>query len=217
MEEYIMNLGSNIHNAFVVVYQTLKSIEKLMIKCRVELDKSQYYIPAERFLRYSSDVSWEGWIYWSYILLFQRNEDGEVMDNKWINGPVYAVEINVDSDTCNEPQLIIAKMDFGDISAWTPGCSPANHTIFYNAIHGVSSYNLYYSGNNILIEPIDDYKKKVEKSFWGFQNLIRSDTNLVEVTQDNYKEKIFGKIEELSHLDYLKEKQLVKNDKNDRR
>ena len=54
------------------------------------------------------------------------------MENGWINGPVYAVEINIDSDTCDEPQLIVAKIDFGDLSDWSKGCSPANHGLFYN-------------------------------------------------------------------------------------
>ena len=66
-------------------------------------------------MRYSSDLTWEGWIYWSFILLFQRKEDGPVMENGWINGPVYAVEINVDPDTCETPQLIVARMDFDGI------------------------------------------------------------------------------------------------------
>lgn len=195
-----MSLGNNIHNAFVVVYETFKSIEKLMIKCRAELDTSKYYMPAGRFMRHSSDSSWDGWIYWSFILLFQRKEDGEVMDNGWINGPVYAVEINVDADTCDEPQLIISKMNFGDISDWSSGCSTTNHTLFYNAIHGDSLYELNEDDKYVYVEPMEEYKEKVENNFWGFKSLVRVDSNLLDVDQDNYKEKIFGKIEELSQL-----------------
>ena len=47
-----MTSGENIHNAFLVVFQTLKSIEKLMKKCRAELDEERYYMPMERFMRY---------------------------------------------------------------------------------------------------------------------------------------------------------------------
>ena len=56
-----MNLGENIHNAFEVVYKTFQSIEKLMLKCKSELDEDRYYMPVEKFLRYSSDQSWQGW------------------------------------------------------------------------------------------------------------------------------------------------------------
>lgn len=33
-----MMVGENIHNAFVVVFKTLQEIEKLIGKCRTELD-----------------------------------------------------------------------------------------------------------------------------------------------------------------------------------
>ena len=114
-----MMVGENIHNAFVVVFKTLQEIEKLIGKCRTELDTKKYYMPAERFMRYSSDQTWEGWIYWSFILLFQRLDDGSVMENGWIDGPVYAVEINVDSDTCDVPKVYIAKMQFDRMKDWT--------------------------------------------------------------------------------------------------
>ena len=57
------------------------------------------------------------------------------MENEWINAPVYAVEINVDSETCDTPKLYVAQMNFRDISDWSDGCSPLNHSMFYNAIH----------------------------------------------------------------------------------
>lgn len=193
-----MNLGENIHNAFAVVFETLKSIEKLMIKCRTEMEQDKYYMPAERFMRYSSDLEWQGWIYWSFILLYQRKEDGEIMENGWINAPVYAVEINVDAETCDEPIIYVAKMDFGDISGWSKGCSPSNHTIFYNAIHACDLYSEEKKDDGTtIIRPKDAYNEKVAASFWGFQQLIRSEMNLVDVTQSNYKEMIFGTIEGL--------------------
>lgn len=92
-----MTLGENIHNAFLVVFKTLENIEKLINRCQEKCIKEMYHLPADRFLRYSSDTNWTGWIYWSFILLYQRREDGEVMGNDWIDGPVYALEINVDS------------------------------------------------------------------------------------------------------------------------
>lgn len=172
-----MNSGENIHNAFSVVFKTLQSIEKLIKKCKMELDTDKYYMPAERFMRYNSDLEWEGWIYWSFILLFQRHEDGLVMDNKWIDGPVYAVEINVDSETCDEPKVYIAKMEFDGMSEWTKGCSPSNHTLFYQAIHNM------------------DYQ-----SFWGLKRVNIVEHNLVDVRQDNYKDIIFGSIEKLKDM-----------------
>ena len=170
-----MTVGENIHNAFVVVFKTLQAIEKLIRKCRAELDTKTYYMPEERFLRHSSDQNWEGWIYWSFILLFQRREDGPVMENGWIDGPVYAVEINVDSDTCDVPKVYIAKMEFDGMKDWIAGCSPSRHSLFYNAIH----------------------EDKLT-SFWGLGSVEKQEHDLTDITQENYKEIIFGTIEDLA-------------------
>lgn len=193
-----MTLGENIHNAFVVVFETLKNIEKLISKCRNEFDMEKYHMPEKRFMRWSSDQSWEGWIYWSFILLFQRKEDGEIMENGWINAPVYAVEINVDSETCKTPKLYVAQMDFGDISDWSAGCSPSNHSMFYNAIHGEGWYEEDESEGVMTVKPAHGFEEKVSGHFWGFQSLRRMEKELTEISQDNYKEMIFGTIEELA-------------------
>ena len=49
------DLGKNIHNAFSVVFNTYQSIEKLMCACQSDEVKQKYYLPTEKFLRYSSD------------------------------------------------------------------------------------------------------------------------------------------------------------------
>lgn len=190
--------GKNIHNAFAVVYETYKSVEKLISKCQNELDESKYYMPVKRFLRYSSDRSWEGWIYWSFILLYQRHEDGQIMKNNWINGPVYVVEINLDADTCEEPELIVAKFDFGDISDWSEGCSPSSHSIFYNPIHEVRFFDSTEDGEYEIVFPKVGYEERVETGYWGLKKLVCCSIPLVEVNKSNYQEKIFGTIEKLS-------------------
>ena len=68
----------------------------------------------------------------------------------------------------------IAKMDFDGMKTWTRGCSPSNHSLFYNAIHE------------------DELQE-----FWGLQNVIKKEYDLTDIRQDNYKDIIFGTIEEL--------------------
>ena len=195
-----MSFGKNIHNAFEVVYKTYQSVEKLISKCQNEYDDKKYFIPVEKFLRYSSDTSWEGWIYWSFILLFQRKEDGPIMNNNWINAPLYAVEINLDADTCDEPELLVAKMNFGDISDWSEGCSKANFWIFYDPIHKVNFYDSMKEGEYEKIFPKENYVERVENSYWGLKNLIVWKCPLVDVKQNTYKELIFGTIEKMSEI-----------------
>lgn len=122
-----------------------------------------------------------------------------IMDNGWINAPVYAVEINVDAETCDEPVIYVAKMDFGDISGWVQGCSTSEHDLLYRAIHADGLYSEEQKDDGItMIRPKDEYRECVGETFWGFQQLIRREMNLVDVTQSNYKEKIFGTIESLA-------------------
>jgi hypothetical protein len=195
-----MNSGKNIHNAFAVVYKTYQSVQKLILKCQNEIDDTKYHIPFNNFLRYSSDLYWGGWIYYSFILLFQRRKDGKVMKNNWINGPIYAVEINLDADTCDEPELIVAGMNFGNLSNWA-GCSKSDHKYFYEPIHKqYDYYNSIMYGEFEKIFPVEEYSEKVENKYDGLQNLVVWKCPLVEVRQDNYKDIIFGTIERLSRF-----------------
>ena len=193
-----MNLGENIHNAFQVVFETYKSIEKLIQNCNHEYNREKYYMPADRFMRNANSSSWEGFCYWSFILLYQRKEDGPVLENGWINAPVYAVEISVDSDTCEEPMIYIAKMDFNDLTNWGRGCSNGDHEKFYDAIHAQYYLDEIEKGEGIMeIRPKKMYEEKVADTFWGLEKIICSEIKLVDVTKENYKEKIIGEIERL--------------------
>ena len=186
------DLGKNIHNAFSVVFNTYQSIEKLMCACQSDEVKQKYYLPTEKFLRYSSDQYWEGWVYWSFILLYQRYADGNCMENGWIDAPVYAVEINVDAETCEEPKIYIGKYEYKDICSWTPGCSPANHYIFYDAMHNDELFKIESAGDIKVSVPVDE---KVSGKYWGLKKVTFKEINLVDINADNYYDEIFGTIE----------------------
>lgn len=190
------DLGKNIHNAFSVVFNTYKSIEKLMLACQSDEVKQNYYLPTEKFLRYSSDQYWEGWVYWSFILLYQRNADGKCPENGWIDAPVYAVEINVDAETCEEPKIYVGKFEYKDICSWTPGCSPANHYIFYDAMHNDELFKIKSAGDIKVSVPVDE---KVSGKYWGLKKVTFKEINLVDINADNYYDEIFGTIESLEN------------------
>ena len=83
--------------------------------------------------------------------------------------------IRKDSDTCDVPKVYIAKMQFDRMKDWTKGCSPSNHSLFYNAIHGNSW-----------------------TPFWGLQKVEKQEHDLTDLTQKNYKDVIFGTIEKMA-------------------
>lgn len=199
-----MNLGKNIGNAFLVVFETLQSVEKLINKCKAELDEEKYYMPIENFLRWNSDKHWSGWVYWSFILLFQRRKDGNVGKNGYINGAFYAVEINLDAEEYDEPQLIVAKFEFENVSGWLDKSSSpitkSDHGYFYSAIHEQGIYEKKDVKNEVV--KIATVEGCEEQGFWGFRKLYYRAYRLVDVSQSNYKEMIFGTIEELSKTDF---------------
>ena len=199
-----MNSGENINNAFKVVFKTLQSVQDLMECCTANYDDRTYHLPIDRFLRYSSDQSWEGWIYWSFILVFQRKADGDIMkENDWINAPLYAVEINLDSDTNeNEPQIFIAKMEYNDLSTWSKGISPSSHDKIYNPIHKVKFFDSFdLNGKYCMIVPKAEAIEKVNKNYWGFKRAVMKSIPLVQITEENYISCIFGSIEELAMIE----------------
>lgn len=205
-----MSLGKNINNAFKVVFSTLQSVEDLINCLSSNYDDEKYSKPTDKFLRYKTDLSWDGWIYYSFILVFQRREDGNLMDNDWINAPLYAVEINLDSDTNEEePQIFIAKMEYTDLTGWSKGISPGSHGTIYHPIHAdyeESEWSEWFKVEEYLdeysvITPKENMIAKMDKNYWGFKKLVRKSIPLVSINGDNYLSKIFGTIEELAVLE----------------
>ncbi|MDO4557318.1 MAG: hypothetical protein Q4B70_19565 [Lachnospiraceae bacterium] len=194
--------AQNINNAFKVVFKTLESVENLINCCISKFDQEQYHLPTERFLRFSSDRTWQGWIYWSFILIFQRTEDGPLEKNNWINGPLYAVEIDLDAEVNeNAPQLLIAKMEYDDIGEWPEGLSPSEHGKFYDPIHEEK----YFEGKDLedglrCVVPKRSCEDTVKRSYKNLRRTIVKRLPLVEITEENYLDEIFGGIEQLAKL-----------------
>lgn len=186
------------HNAFRVVLDTFESVDKLIKFCGSNEVKKKYHLPSNKFIRYSSDVDYEGWIYWSFIVLFQRKEDGTAAENLWINAPVYAMEINLDPDTCDEPELIIAKLEYNNINEWGRGCSPADHNYFYNPIHEVGTFDTVAHDEYDEILPTLGQEQNISDQYWSLKRVVRKKYPLTEITNENAYAKIFGTIEELT-------------------
>lgn len=197
-----MNLSENIHNAFKVVFKTLEASKNLMEKCRNEYDRNKYYMPVRHFLRYQDDSEWAGWIYWSIILLYQRKEDGKLLENGWIDGPVYAVEINLDADIYKEPVLNIAKFEFSDMDKRGKKCSSKMHYIFNDIMYSddvgsVDGVEKQVIDDNHFKYTVDEWTEELDEDYWGFKEATVEQHKLVDIKVDNYQEKIFGSIEKL--------------------
>lgn len=187
------------HNAFRVVLDTFESVDKLIKFCSTNEIKKKYHLPLLRFLRYSSDVDYEGWVYWSFIVLFQRLNDGSINENNWIDAPVYAMEINLDPDTCEkpEPELIITKFEFNNIKEWSSGFTP-HFNLFYNPIHENGAFETTEHEGYDEVLPRKGQEQNISNQFKTLKRVVRKKHNLVDITNENAYDKIFGTIEELS-------------------
>ena len=67
-----MNSSENISNAVQVLYKTYENVQKLMEYCKAIASENGYTCMINRFLRWKSDNSYDGWLLNDFILLFQK-------------------------------------------------------------------------------------------------------------------------------------------------
>lgn len=206
--ELEMSLSKNIHTAFSVVYQCQQAAAKLINQLQNEFVKSKYRMLSNSFLRNNTDQSVDGWCYKSLILLYQRKADGSKKTKKLVNADIYVVEINFfDYDT---PQLIVARMDFGDVSQADVKTVHVNyHDRYYNPIHNIDGFmeiteepRTEQGDIMFRITPLEGEEKRLPSKYKDFQRGIAIRMELVLLDADNYLEKVFRAVEDLSTMEY---------------
>lgn len=192
-----MSLSENIKNAFEVVEDTYKNIDKLMKYCDTIADNNNYLCMNDKFLRYKSDKEYSGWFTREFIKLYQNKCDN-TLENEWLEGPIYGFEINFHST----PKLNIFVFKYDGISNWSKGVSPASSWIFSNPmrtditdrfiIEKIKSKENYF-----LSKPIN---KTVKEKYWGINNVVFTEYNLITITKDNVLNSIFKQFNYLKSL-----------------
>ena len=200
------NKGENIIKAFNIVYKTYENCEKLMDAIRQEYDKSQFYLCTDnKFLRYKSDNDVDGWLVRSFIMVFQKKDDGEQFENSFYDSPFYVVEINFDGKKINNiddiPYIFVAKLyyDSNEVKTWS-GFSPADHWGIYHPLHTHDEWWNTMESNGIIIrKPKNEYQYETDR-YWKIERVLYTYFPLLDVTGNNFKEKIFSEIEKLSRI-----------------
>lgn len=193
-----MDVGKNIMNAFQVVHSCHQAVQKLLSRLSNDYDKEKYLLVTPKFLRYSSDPDFNGWCYRSFILAYQRIDDGKPLPSSYINGPIYGVQIRFfDAEV---PKLAVSKLYYNQITEWKAKISPNEHWGFNQPFSNDNNEFRIETLDNGIIKttPVSD---KVAAKYWKFERGYAKFINLLDIDGDNYKEIIFGAIEELSLLD----------------
>lgn len=189
-----MNLSENIHNALIVMQKTYENISKLLEYCTVISEKeTDYTVAVSRFLRYKSDIDTDGWLISDFILLFQNKNDKE-LENKWRDGPVYGLDIELNEDV---PMVFLSKYEYENIESWSQGCSPSSHWVFDEPMctDDMDEIEIFDKITERLPKP--SVAVQIAKKYWGLKRIVYTKVPLVDITAQNAKELIFGSFEKL--------------------
>ncbi|MGN0355612.1 MAG: hypothetical protein ACI4EI_11140 [Muricoprocola sp.] len=194
-----MSTSENIRNAVQVLYKTYASISKLMDQCRAESDDHGYLLMSDKFLRWRSDNNSDAWLLNSMILVFQRRDDPECdSKNGWKDAPVYTMEVclGLKDDSNYEPELVLSKFEYTNITEWPEGCSPADHWGFHQPIHPGKKFpfTMTEKGSFKIFTPTS---AKKAKGYWNLKRAVSLSFPLVDVTSSNMEEMIFGSFDKL--------------------
>lgn len=192
-----MNLGENIKNAFEVVRKTYENLYKLMSYLDSQSIEKGYEPSIVRFLRYSSDSNYKGWVYNNFIKLYQFKGDGDDLQNKWKDGPIYAIEFSF----TDYPKMIVSKFNF-DIKKWGEGIGSDKVNYFSNP----TNLKMKDEFNHVKLGKNNFYNKSVplngvSELYWDLNYVIFKEFNLTDVNIDNANELTFGEFNKMRDME----------------
>jgi hypothetical protein len=183
--------------AFRVVQEAHKNVQEFISRCiTLAREKGEFELAPmtgnNTFLRWSSDRDSNAWLYYSFIVVFQRRQDTK-LKNGYRNGALYVLELNFAD--FNIPMANVARYDYANIAKnWSTNLiSPSDHWIFYDPMYnGIIEYPEYESGEmycGTVDEPLERY--------WGLKRVMGYEIPLSEITDNNAYGEIFGTFKEL--------------------
>lgn len=189
-------VGKNICNAFKVVHQTYKNLEKFFVDLDSIGEDEGFTSISPRFLRYKSDNDVDGWFVRDFIKLFQQRADQKLRGDSGLrNGPIYLVEADFEGET---PQLRMAKLIYDDLKNWIP-ISVSDRWGFYNPFRDQNNYAFDSIGEYSRVRPNNT---RARKESWELKVAIYKQADLVEIdTGEKIRSVIFAGLKELDKVD----------------
>jgi len=81
---------------------------------------------------------------------------------------------------------------------WSKGCSPADHWRFYWPPVKDELMDIIENQDYSIATPKNE---KSSKTYWGLKKVITLEINLMEITSENLKEKIFDNFDRLRKME----------------
>ncbi len=187
--------GNNIVTAVRVIQKTYESINKMMMACQEYADGRQVnYLmltDAKRFLRYRSDRDVYGWMYSSFILLYQHTSEEN-------NNVIYGMDINLEPGKNDDAAVCLAKYVYDEpfpMDEISEKLSPADHWKFYHPLYELDNEMISKVENGLMHRTT---KKGISlPKYYNLRSVIYTAIPLISITATNLTEKIFGTFDRL--------------------
>ncbi len=193
-----LEIGKNINNAFKVALETYENLDKFFSELDRQSEKEGYLSISPRFLRWRSDQHIDGWLYRSFIKLFQDINNKTIDDDIPLRiGPIYALEVNFNFSESNVPLVYLSKFIYeNNFCSLKRLPSVSEHYMFYWPIRHETDFNFTKNNDEFNIsKPINQIKKK---DYWGLEEVVFTSVGLVNIdSPDKIKEIIFGTFNKL--------------------
>lgn len=147
-----MNTGNNIVNAFRVVKETYKNLDKFFKDLDEAAKRKGLILVTKKnpkFIRYHSDAHPDGWFISSFIKLYKLDKD------KGHDNILFLVRVNFDNEK-NIPLLTLARLEYAGIPF--NGKVKNKHPLFMDPLEEWDSF------------PVDSDTKSGEKVFHSVPN-----------------------------------------------
>ncbi|GMB09551.1 hypothetical protein [Thermolongibacillus altinsuensis] len=187
------NMGQNISNAVYVLRETYKNLNLLFS----ELDRigeKEGFIPiTPRFLRWKSDLDFDGWLISNFIKLYQLEKDPPLKNIPHMKGGyLYGIEIDLGEN--EYPIISLIRYNF-DYSGRTRIPTVSDHWVFWDPFRVEKFFEINENEGLWTSTPLE----KVKDRYWGIQNAIAKEIPLLSVTSpEDIRTKIFQELENLS-------------------
>lgn len=182
------NIGVNIGNAVKVLKQTYENINRLFNQLDIEGSKEGFISIIPKFLRWRSDVEPSGWLITDFIKLYQREKDPDMGNDSGLkNGPIYAVEINLNND---EPTIYLKKYIFDmDSEVWTKPPAVSDYWLYFYSTTNEDLMDIKKDNDIHIVVPKNE---KASKIYRGIKEVRYTSFDLVSLdSREKVKTMIF--------------------------
>jgi hypothetical protein len=197
-------VGTNIWNATSVVLETYRNVSKLLAELDIVASEEGFVSITPKSLRWRADGEPAGWLYWSFIKLFQRQQDPPHPQVETLRrGPVYVVDVDLFKakpeynlrDNTERPLLYLSRFVYDpNLASWKQLPGKADHWRFYWPVRNGDCAIAAFESHRVSIPQT----AKDKKDYWGLERAVFTTIDLIPVnSRETIRSHIFQRLNNL--------------------